>query len=96
MIEYLSEIAKDRWLFVGLFGQLLFGARFLAQWIYSERAKASVIPMVFWYLSLAGGVILLSYAIHIKEPVFILGQSMGAFIYIRNIHFRLKQDRLAA
>lgn len=96
MIEYLSEIAQDRWLFVGLFGQLLFGARFLAQWIYSERAKASVIPMVFWYLSLAGGVILLSYAIHIKEPVFILGQSMGAFIYIRNIHFRLKQDRLAA
>ncbi len=96
MIEYLSEIAQDRWLFVGLFGQLLFGARFLAQWIYSERAKASVIPMVFWYLSLAGGVVLLSYAIHIKEPVFILGQSMGAFIYIRNIHFRLKQDRLAA
>ncbi len=96
MIEYLSEIAKDRWLFVGLFGQLLFASRFLAQWIYSERAKASVIPMVFWYLSLAGGVILLSYAIHIKEPVFILGQSMGAFIYMRNIHFRLKQDRQTA
>ena len=96
MIEYLAEITQDRWIFVGLFGQLLFASRFIAQWIYSEKAKASVIPMVFWYLSLAGGVVLLSYAIHIKEPVFILGQSMGAVIYLRNIQFRLKPVQRAA
>jgi len=96
MIEYLAEITKDGWIFVGLFGQLLFASRFIAQWIYSERAKASVIPMVFWYFSLAGGVILLSYAIHIREPVFILGQSMGALIYLRNIYFRLRNPEQLA
>ncbi len=73
------------WVLFGLFGQLMFTGRFLVQWIASERAKQSVIPVVFWYFSLAGGMILLSYAFYRKDPVFILGQSLGVFIYSRNL-----------
>ena len=73
------------WLAVGFAGQALFSMRFLMQWIASERARRSVIPKAFWYLSLAGGLTLLAYAIHRQDPVFILGQSMGAFIYSRNL-----------
>jgi len=73
------------WVLFGLFGQLMFTGRFLVQWIASERARKSVIPVVFWYFSLAGGMILLSYAIYRKDPVFILGQSLGVFIYCRNL-----------
>ena len=75
------------WLIIGFIGQALFSMRFLVQWIASERRGESVVPALFWYLSLAGGVILLSYAIHIRDPIFMLGQSMGALIYIRNLTF---------
>ncbi|RLA80620.1 MAG: hypothetical protein DRG36_03040 [Deltaproteobacteria bacterium] len=67
--------------------------RFLVQWIVSERKKRSVIPIYFWYLSLAGGLTLLIYAIHIKDPVFIVGQSTGAFIYIRNLMLIYREKR---
>jgi lipid-A-disaccharide synthase-like uncharacterized protein len=70
---------------VGFAGQLLFSARFLVQWIASERAGRSVIPVAFWYFSLAGGVVLLAYALYRADPVFIVGQGMGAFIYLRNL-----------
>lgn len=73
------------WVLFGLFGQLMFTGRFLVQWIASERARRSVIPVVFWYFSLAGGLILLSYAIYRRDPVFVLGQSLGVFIYLRNL-----------
>lgn len=73
------------WLAVGFGGQAIFACRFLYQWIASERAGRSHIPRAFWYLSLAGGLILLSYAIHRGDPVFILGQTTGAMIYIRNL-----------
>ena len=74
------------WLLVlGLTGQLIFGSRFLIQWIYSEKKKESHIPLAFWYLSLAGGLLLLTYAINQKDPVFILGQSTGAIVYTRNL-----------
>lgn len=73
------------WLIVGFAGQLLFGARFLVQWIVSEKKGESHIPLIFWYFSLSGGAVLLTYAIHIKDPVFILGQSMGLIIYSRNL-----------
>ncbi len=76
---------------IGLLGQLIFGLRFVVQWIYSERAKQSVIPEVFWYISLAGSILLLTYAILKKDIVFILGQSTGFLIYIRNIHFLRKK-----
>jgi len=73
------------WVVIGLTGQLMFTGRFLVQWIASERAKKSVVPLAFWWFSIAGGAILLAYAIYRKDPVFILGQSMGLFIYIRNL-----------
>ncbi len=73
------------WVVIGLGGQLMFTARFLVQWIASERAGRSVVPIAFWYFSISGGVILLAYAIYRADPVFILGQSLGVFIYSRNL-----------
>ncbi|RLB66865.1 MAG: lipid A biosynthesis protein [Deltaproteobacteria bacterium] len=80
------------WLIIGFIGQGLFSARFLVQWLVSERQKHSIIPEAFWYLSLAGGLTLLTYSIHRKDPVFILGQSIGSFIYLRNLYF-IRRDR---
>jgi len=73
------------WLIIGLIGQVLFALRFIVQWICSEIKKESHIPVIFWYLSIGGGIILLAYAIHIKDPVFILGQSTGIIVYARNL-----------
>ena len=73
------------WLVVGLLGQALFSARFLVQWIASERARRSVIPLAFWTLSLGGGATLLSYAIYRQDPVFIVGQAAGLIVYTRNL-----------
>jgi len=81
------------WLCVGFLGQALFSARFVIQWLKSEREKRSVIPMAFWYFSIAGGSTLLSYAIYRKDPVFIVGQASGLFIYFRNLHFILRERR---
>lgn len=77
--------AASLWLGIGLLGQALFSARFLVQWIASERAGRSVIPHLFWYFSLAGGLTLLAYALYRRDPVFIIGQATGAFIYSRNL-----------
>jgi lipid-A-disaccharide synthase-like uncharacterized protein len=82
------------WLGVGLLGQAFFFSRFLVQWLASEKAGRSIIPMAFWYLSLSGGFLLLLYSIWRKDPVFTLGQATGAFIYLRNIRLR-KQDHSA-
>ena len=84
------------WLALGFAGQALFSARFLVQWVSSERRKRSVIPLVFWYFSLAGGATLFAYAVHIGDPVFILGQSMGVLIYSRNLYFIHKERRQLA
>lgn len=73
------------WLIVGFLGQTLFFCRFLVQWIVAERRKESVVPISFWYLSIAGGLILLAYAWHQMDPVFIAGQSVGALVYARNL-----------
>jgi len=75
------------WLILGFLGQFLFSMRFLIQWIYSEKNKKSIIPKAFWYFSLAGGITLFSYAILRGDPVFIAGQVLGLFIYIRNLMF---------
>ncbi|HHH44840.1 MAG TPA: lipid A biosynthesis protein [Gammaproteobacteria bacterium] len=79
------------WLVIGFAGQALFSARFLVQWVYSERRKRSLIPIAFWYFSLAGGATLFTYALHIGDPVFILGQSLGVLIYTRNLYFIHKE-----
>lgn len=84
------------WLAIGFVGQAFFFSRFLVQWIASEKAGKSIIPMAFWYLSLGGGLTLFVYALHIGDPVFILGQSCGAFIYLRNMYFRLREEPAAA
>lgn len=81
------------WLIVGFGAQICFFMRFLVQWVVSEKRGKSVIPIYFWYLSLFGGLTLLTYAIHIKDPVFIVGQSMGSFIYIRNLMLIYKNKK---
>ena len=78
------------WLVIGFLGQALFSARFLIQWLASERAKQSVIPVFFWYFSILGGTTLLFYAIHKQDPVFIVGQGAGLLIYCRNIYFIMR------
>lgn len=82
------------WLIVGFVGQALFSMRFLLQWVQSERAKKSVIPIAFWYFSLGGSLVLLAYAIHRQDPVFILGQAAGIVIYLRNL-FLISRERHA-
>jgi len=84
------------WLVLGFFAQALFTTRFLVQWIASEKQKQSVVPIYFWYISLVGGFLLLTYAIHIKDPVFIAGQSAGVFIYVRNLMLIYKQKKKAS
>ena len=74
------------WIVVGFMGQALFSARFIVQWLASERVKRSIVPRAFWYFSLAGGATLLAYAIHKRDPVFIAGQGLGLFVYLRNIY----------
>lgn len=85
------------WLAVGLFGQALFMMRFVVQWIHSERHQKSIIPVSFWYLSLVGGLIVLAYGLHKAEPVIILGQLPGTFVYARNLMliYRERRDVLA-
>jgi lipid-A-disaccharide synthase-like uncharacterized protein len=75
------------WLAIGLLGQAFFSARFIVQWIASERLKQSVIPVQFWYWSMGGGITLLAYAIYRLDPIFILGQAAGLFVYARNLYF---------
>lgn len=76
---------ENLWLAVGFAGQLLFSARFLLQWLASEKAKQSIVPKAFWYFSLGGSSLLLCYALYRQDPVFILGQGAGLAIYLRNL-----------
>ena len=78
---------EQMWLALGLFGQAFFSARFLVQWIASERRRKSVVPNQFWYFSVGGGLTLLAYAIYRHDPVFILGQAAGLVVYARNLYF---------
>ena len=74
------------WLAIGLLGQGLFASRFIVQWWASERARRSVVPVMFWYFSLGGGVILLAYSLYKVDPVFIVGQALGLLVYARNLY----------
>ena len=87
MINYFNSLTAYElfFLFVGFLGQGLFASRFIIQWIYSERKGESHIPIAFWYLSILGGIGLLVYAIFRKDPVIIVGQTFGVFIYLRNL-----------
>jgi lipid-A-disaccharide synthase-like uncharacterized protein len=83
----------DWWLALGFLAQGLFTARFLVQWIASERAGKSVMPIAFWFFSIGGGLLLLVYALYRRDPVFIAGQAFGVFVYARNLHFELRDRR---
>jgi lipid-A-disaccharide synthase-like uncharacterized protein len=86
--------AERIWLAVGFAGQGLFASRFIIQWFRSEMEGRSVIPLSFWYCSLAGGVVLLAYAIYKRDPVFILGQGSGLFVYARNLYLIFRERAL--
>jgi len=85
----------DVWLILGFIGQMMFTMRFIVQWIASEKKKESVIPVSFWYFSLGGGLIVLFYAIHRMDPVFILAYLPGNFIYFRNLYFIYRKKKMA-
>ncbi len=80
------------WIAFGFLGQALFSMRFLIQWIASERQRKSVVPVLFWYFSLAGGAVLFVYALWRQDPVFMLGQGLGLFVYVRNLHL-IRRER---
>jgi lipid-A-disaccharide synthase-like uncharacterized protein len=86
----------DFWVIFGFIGQLMFTMRFIVQWIASERKQESVIPVSFWYLSLAGGLIVLLYAIYRMDPVFILAYLPGNFVYLRNLYFIYKKKKVSS
>lgn len=81
------------WLIVGFGAQALFGGRMVVQWWVSERRGASVVPLTFWYMSLAGGVLMLAYAVWLRDPVVMTGQLLGMFVYFRNIALALRGGR---
>lgn len=96
VIEFIKSAITEQiigdpvWATVALVGQVVFGGRFILQWIVSEYKKRSHVPTSFWYVSLVGSFILLAYSIHIKNPVFVLGFSLNTLIYIRNLHLIYK------
>lgn len=96
LLQKLSAIlqkAADPWVLIGFIGQFTFGCRFIIQWIVTEIKRKSVIPVSFWYLSIIGSLISLSYALHIEDPVFTLGMSFNSIIYIRNLYFIYKRKK---
>ena len=94
MIDYINSLNNTEifFLIIGFTGQLLFASRFIFQWIYSEKIGKSSIPIIFWYLSIFGGLGLLTYAIFRKDPVIIAGQSFGLLIYCRNLYLIYKKN----
>jgi len=101
MIETLLSFFKVEtqaeliWVVIGLGAQILFSMRFIIQWIASEKQRRSVVPELFWWFSIIGGVTLLAYALHRQDPVFILGQSLGVVIYLRNLWLIYAEKRTA-
>ncbi len=91
--HYFLDVFGKPWEFgilIGYVAQFLFAMRFVVQWIASERAGRSVVPTAFWFFSIGGGLMLLGYAFYRKDPVFILGQAFGVFVYLRNLQFVMR------
>ena len=99
MADFVSWVHKvfveqfSLWVALGFVAQFMFMMRFVVQWVASERARRSVVPIPFWFFSVAGGALLLAYAIQRQDPVFIAGQALGLVIYGRNIWFILRERR---
>ena len=99
LASYLNDvfvIKFDGWVILGFIAQGFFTMRFVVQWIASERARKSVIPVAFWFFSIGGGVLLLIYALYRRDPVFIAGQALGLLVYIRNLYFIIVNGRQAS
>lgn len=106
MIELIHSISSylhdvfiikfDGWVILGFVAQAFFTMRFVVQWIASERARQSVIPIAFWFFSIGGGVLLLIYALYRRDPVFIAGQGLGLIVYVRNLYFILLNGKQAS
>jgi lipid-A-disaccharide synthase-like uncharacterized protein len=94
--DYLQNVFFLRlnwWVLLGYAGQSLFAMRFIVQWVASERVGRSVMPVAFWFFSMGGGALLLVYALYIRDPVFIIGQGLGLFVYLRNLHFVFRERK---
>ena len=89
--RFLSELKIDYWLILGFTGQVVFFARFVVQWLYSEKHKKSLVPIQFWYLSILGALIIFTYAVKRRDPVFFTGQFFAILIYLRNLYFIRKE-----
>jgi lipid-A-disaccharide synthase-like uncharacterized protein len=89
-------VRLDWWVLLGFTAQGFFTARFVVQWIASERAGKSVIPLAFCLFSIGGGLLLLAYALYRRDAVFIAGQAFGVFVYLRNLYFVLRERRALA
>ena len=85
LVSRVKRALANPWVCFGFLAQFVFAMRFVLQLIASERRKRSYVPVAFWYLSLAGGIMLFTYALQLRDPVFVLGQGLGCFIYIRNL-----------
>ena len=93
---YLSDVfikRLDWWVLLGVIAQAMFTMRFVVQWIASERAGKSVVPLAFWFFSIGGGLLLLIYALYRRDPVFIAGQALGLVVYVRNLYFIIVNGR---
>ncbi|OAF05722.1 hypothetical protein AYJ54_02155 [Bradyrhizobium centrolobii] len=96
LLNYLHDVfivKFDAWVALGFIAQAFFTMRFLVQWIASERARKSVVPVAFWFFSIGGGVLLLIYALYRRDPVFIAGQAFGLIVYFRNVYFIILNGR---
>ena len=99
LVSYLHDvfvIKFDGWVALGFVAQGFFTMRFVVQWIASERARKSVMPVAFWGFSIGGGSLLLVYALYRKDPVFIAGQALGLVVYLRNVYFIIVNGRQAS
>jgi lipid-A-disaccharide synthase-like uncharacterized protein len=99
LVSYLHDVFVtnfNAWVVLGFAAQALFSMRFLVQWIASERARQSVMPVAFWFFSIGGGVLMLIYALYRRDPVFIAGQALGLVVYVRNLYFIVTNGRQAS
>jgi lipid-A-disaccharide synthase-like uncharacterized protein len=95
--DYIQDVFVLRWTWsewLGIAAQTLFAMRFIVQWVASERVGRSVIPVAFWFFSIGGGVLLFVYALYIRNPVFIIGQGLGLFVYLRNLYFVFRERKV--
>jgi lipid-A-disaccharide synthase-like uncharacterized protein len=95
-LEGVAGKLGEPWVLAGLAGQAIFGARFVVQWLASERERRIVVPVAFWWLSIVGAAITLAYAIRNQDPPFILAQAGGLVMYVRNLAIHARQVREAA